>query len=303
MKLSKLMIVGLMMLTLCVSAMFLYSERSADLSSLKEKRIEAEIAEMKAQIKANGWSFDVSNNPAMKYELEELTGFNPMLNRPLKFVVSSPYPQAAPTALPAAYISLFVTPVKDQGSCGSCWAFAAVGAFESSIYMKNGTVADLSEQYLVSCNDDNWGCNGGWWSYDLFVSPGAETESCFPYAAKDVACKWDCPYAYVAMGYAFCEKSNAVASMNSIKNAVYNYGAASAAVYADRFFQAYKSGVLNKCGNKRFTNHMVLIIGWDDNKGAWRIKNSWGTGWGESGFMWMKYGCNNIGYGASYVIY
>lgn len=274
-------------------------------AQLKRARINAQIAEMRAEIKANGLSFTVGYNPAMEYDLEEITGFNPMLARPLFYEVESPQLDLSRVKeLPSYYISPYVTPVKDQGNCGSCWAFAGVGAFESSIYKKDGVIVDLSEQYLVSCNNDGWGCGGGWWAYDLFVNPGAVMESCFPYEADDVPCGHNCPYPYVAQGYAYCTKSDEVATVESIKNAIYNYGGVNVALYVNHFFQAYTGGVLDKCArNPRWTNHMVMLVGWDDSTGAWRLKNSWGTGWGEQGFMWITYNCNLVGYGASYVIY
>lgn len=281
------------------------SKSDVSFAALKQARIDAEIAEMRAEIAANGWSFTVGNNPAMQYELEEITGFNPTLARPFLYEMKAPKLDVSQiSALPTYYISPYVTPIRDQGQCGSCWAFAGVAAFESAIYKKDGIAVDLSEQYLVSCNDDGWSCNGGWWAYDLFVNPGAEMESCFPYTATDVPCNWNCPYPYVAQGYAYCTTSNEVATIESIKNAIYNYGGVNVAFYVDHYFQAYTGGVLDKCAkNPKWTNHMVLLMGWDDTTGAWRMKNSWGTGWGEQGFCWIKYGCDLIGYGASYVIY
>lgn len=163
---------------------------------------------------------------------------------------------------------------------------------------------DLSEQYLVSCNWWDYGCVGGWWAYDMFVNPGAVMETCFPYAATDLPCDHNCPYPYLASGWAFCENADEVASVASIKQAIYEYGGVACALDIDHFFQAYTSGVINKCKKiPRWTDHMVLLVGWDDSQGAWRLKNSWGTGWGENGFAWMSYNCNLIGYGASYVIY
>jgi cathepsin L len=96
---------------------------------------------------------------------------------------------------------------------------------------------------------------------------------------------WNCPYPYVAQGYAYCTTSNEVATIESIKNAINNYGGVNAAFYVDHYFQAYTDGVLDKCAkNPKWTNHMVLLMGWHNNAGAWRMKNSWGTGWGEQVF-------------------
>ena len=89
-----------------------------------------------------------------------------------------------------------VTPIRNQGACGSCWAFATVAPFESNILIKDYMSRDLSEQYLVSCNTDGWGCDGGWWGHDYHqwkppvndTVAGAVLESSFPYQAADVPC-------------------------------------------------------------------------------------------------------------------
>jgi len=85
-----------------------------------------------------------------------------------------------------------------------------------------------------------------------------------------------------------------------LKKALCEYGPLAVAVAATPVFKAYKSGVFNENSNAGI-NHGVTLVGWDDSKEAWRIKNSWGTGWGEKGFMWIAYGCNQIGYAASWV--
>ena len=305
---------GLLVLAVMVSAALLFApivrasgQKTDDLASLKQKRIEAEIAEMRALIKANGWKFTVGNNPAMQFEVEEITGFDPALKRPLKYLRNAPpgqeslLPQAT---FPATYASSYVSPIKNQLNCGSCWAFGSIASFETAILKSLGRVEDLSEQFLVSCNDDGWGCNGGWWPYDMFVYPGVPYESCYPYVALDTVCNTGCPPAYLAHGYAYVGTSSSVPSIAAIKQAIIDNGGVTVGVYVDRFFQAYTGGVLTKCAKKpRSVNHMVQLVGWDDAKGAWRLKNSWGTGWGENGFMWIKYGCDLVGYGASYVIF
>jgi cathepsin L len=194
--------------------------------------------------------------------------------------------------------------VKNQGACGSAWAIAAVGLLESAILKKDGILVDLSEQQLVSCNPWGWGCNGGYWPNDMLVDPGAMMEECFPYVADDVPCNTSCPTPYQILGWAFVEGEWVVPSVEDIKLAIYTNGAVQAAVYVDRWFQAYTGGVFNKCKKKvTWTNHVVTLCGWDDAKGAWLLKNSWGTLWGENGFMWIKYNCNLVGEGANYVIY
>lgn len=312
--LSKKLFFAAFAATLIAAFVFLPSLQAQDdgipgkFNSVEEKReaLRAELETMRADIKANGYTFTVGFNPAMQYSLKELCTFNPELRQPLKYVIEpgKNVNVMRTRSFPAYYVSPYITPVKNQGSCGSCWAFGQCAAFESAIMKADSVTVDLSEQYLVSCNTLGYGCNGGWWGYDMFVDPGAILESCFPYVAQDVPCDYSCGYPYVAQSWAFCENSDQVASVDSIKQAVLDTGGVCVCVYVDRYFQAYTGGVLNKCKkNVNWPNHMVQIVGWDDSVNAWYVKNSWGTGWGENGFIWMVYDCNLLGYGASYVNY
>jgi len=268
----------------------------------KREEIKQSLEALRAEIEANGYTFTVGYNPAMQYTIEELCGHNPNMDLPNLHAIQS-QPIATVETLPAAYTGIY-SPIKNQASCGSCWAFSISAQMETAILKKDGVTVDLSEQYLVSCNDYGWGCNGGLWANDMFVSPGCMMEACFPYVAQDVPCNDACPYLYQAQGWAFVEAQNVVPSVENIKNAIYTYGAVSAAVYVDSNFQAYTSGVMNSCKKSvRWTNHAIQLCGWDDAKGAWLLKNSWGTGWGENGFMWMAYNCNLVGYGANYMLY
>jgi len=272
-------------------------------SDYRNKRLEVkqQLDALRAEIDANGYTFTVGYNPAMQYSIDQLCTFNPDMQLPNRNVIQTT-PLTMTESLPAAYTGIY-SPIKNQASCGSCWAFSSVAQFETAILKKDGVTVDLSEQYLVSCNTYGWGCNGGLWACDMFVSPGCMMEACFPYVAQDVPCV-TCPYPYQAQSWAFVEAQNVVPSIENIKNAIYTYGAVSAAVYVDSNFQAYTSGVLNACKrNARRTNHAIQLCGWDDAKGAWLLKNSWGTGWGENGFMWIAYNCDLVGYGANYIVY
>ncbi len=277
-----------------------------DVQNTLEKReaIRNMIAEMRAEIEANGYSYTVGYTSALQYDLETLCGAKPELEMPIATPVFHIENVAATEALPAYYVSPYVTAVKNQGSCGSCWAFGGIAAFESAIYKKDNVEVDLSEQYIVSCNTGGYGCSGGWWAYDIMVNPGVPFESCFPYAATDLPCDHNCTYPYQALGSGFAGPSNGVATVENIKQAVLDYGAVNTCVFVDSVFQAYTGGVMDRCRkNTSRVNHMVSIVGWDDSVGAWKIKNSWGTNWGENGFIWMKYNCNLIGYGTTYVVY
>jgi hypothetical protein len=273
--------------------------------SSKEK-LRHDLEAMRAEIKANGYTFTVGPNPAAFRDLNELCGLNTDLPLPmihLRDAIDSLPALSTPEALPAAYTG-YSSSVKNQG-CGDCWAFAAVGLFEAMILKKDGIEVNLAEQQLLSCNPWGWGCNGGLWPNDMFVDPGAIMESCFPYTASDtVPCTTSCPYPYALQGWGFVTEDWVVPPVEDIKQAIYTYGAVQAGVYVDRWFQLYTGGVLNKCKRRvNYTNHAIILCGWDDAKGAWLLKNSWSTGWGENGFMWISYGCNRVGEGANYFIY
>ena len=269
----------------------------------KQAMFQDKLDALRAEIKANGYTFTVGFNPAVRYELEELCSFRPDLPLPAVHLddAINPLPDRV-AALPSSYTGYY-TPIKDQGSCGSCWAFAAVGLLESMILKNDGIAVDLSEQYMLSCNPWEWGCGGGYWPNDMLVDPGAAMESCFPYVATEVPCQ-PCPTPYQVQSWAFVTEDNVVPSTNLIKQAIYTYGAVQSGVYVTTQFQWYTSGVFNSCKNKvKWTNHAIILCGWDDAKGAWLLKNSWGTGWGENGFMWITYGCNKVGDGANYFVY
>ena len=265
----------------------------------KREEMRIKMERMRAEIDAQGYTFVVDFNPAMQYTLEQLCNFRPELGP-----VGSPVERISRAAVkpppPAgdAYFMSDYTSVKDQGNCGSCWAFSTAGMYEA-VLLRHGINTDLSEQWLVSCNDDGWGCNGGWFANSYYLNPGPVLESCFRYKAADLPCKDTCPHVYIASG-----SSNA-SNVSAIKNAIKNYGAVSCAVTATVYFQAYSGGVFNYDSNAS-VNHAVVLVGWDDNlgsSGAWRLKNSWGRGWGEGGLMWIEYGCSNVGYGGNYLTY
>jgi C1A family cysteine protease len=194
------------------------------------------------------------------------------------------------------YGSTGVTPVTNQLDCGSCWAFAGVAHLESMVKIYGEVELDLSEQQVVSCVTPGHGCSG--WSttgaYDFFISDGLVDEDCMPYHANDTdPCELsnDCEKWAKISGYT--PVSNDV---NSIKTALLT-GPVKSSMAVEDTFQTYTGG----CYDKPYygTNHAVLIVGWDDTmcngQGAWIVKNSWGPGWGEDGFFYIKYGCCQIG--------
>ncbi len=226
--------------------------------------------------------------------------------------VSEPAPYTT-TSLPASFNWCDLggcTPVRDQGACGSCWAFGTVGPLESAILIQDGISRDLAEQYLVSCNTDGWGCNGGWWAHDYHewkIPPGepaagAVYEADFPYAATDLPCNGPYVHHETIADWVYIGTSSTVPPVDAIKQAILDHGPVSAAVCVDTAFQNYTGGVLQNTRCKK-VNHAIVLVGWDDSLGAWILRNSWGENWGLNGYMYIGYGVSLVGYGANYVVY
>jgi hypothetical protein len=273
---------------------------------------DGDIAVLREQGQREGWTFSVGQNPATEYALEELCG----LVEPPGWWVDAPFDPCTPQrSLPPSYDWRALDgcpPIRNQGGCGSCWAFGTVGPLECAIKIKDGVTVDLSEQWLVSCNRSGWGCGGGWWAHDYHMwvpdkcgGVGAVLESAFPYTATDAPCNCPYPHSYLLNGWAYIGSASGVPSVSSIKQAIIDHGPVSVAVYVNSAFQGYTSGVFNGCASGA-VNHAVVLVGWDDNQGSggvWFLRNSWSAGWGEGGYMRIPYNCSQVGYAACYVDY
>ncbi|MGE5342407.1 MAG: C1 family peptidase [Candidatus Omnitrophota bacterium] len=262
--------------------------------------LQVKIQKMREQLRRDGETFEVGLNPAMQYPLEQLCGLKEELAPANVPVMELP---TDVQALPTSYTGIY-TSIKNQGSCGSCWDFSTTGTAEGVLKKLSGTTYDLSEQYALDCNTDGWNCSGGWYVFNMFCAPyGGRAESCYPYTAVKGTCKSTCGSVATISGYAQVCGSSSVCATTDIKNAIYNYGLVSVAVYADTTFQSYTSGCFSRNTGSGI-NHAVCLVGWNDttpcSTGAWYLKNSWGTGWGISGFMWIKYGVMRVGYRTTY---
>jgi len=183
-----------------------------------------------------------------------------------------------------------VTPVKDQGQCGSCWAFSATEAIESYAFLHNGKLQTLSPQQINSCDKVDGGCNGGNTesAYEYVHSAGGiETEASYPYTSGGGAtgkCKFDVTKAVVKItGY----KSVATGEAN-LQTAL-NSGPVSICIAADAF-QSYNSGILKSCPGQ--IDHCVQAVGYDATNNYWLVRNSWATSWGEQGYARVMMGKN-----------
>lgn len=196
-----------------------------------------------------------------------------------------------------------MTPVKMQGSCGSCWDFSAMGAWEGAYSLNFNQRVDTSEQQVLTCSAAGT-CAGGWWDpvYAWMVGTGVGTEAQAPYTGIDGPCITHPPGSFKVAAWGFVTVKESVPTVDQLKQALVSHGPLVVGVYATPAFQAYTTGVFDENANDNGINHGVVIVGWDDNRGAWRVKNSWSTAWGEAGYIWIKYGSNNIGYAAAWVL-
>lgn len=210
------------------------------------------------------------------------------------------------------------TPVKDQGSCGGCWAFATAGVFENDLFLSEPSrVPDLSEQYLISCNTDGWSCAGGYVAFPYYIDQkrtppeseaGAVYEADFPYAAQSSACG-STAHAHheKAAGWAWAAAEGVTPEQRvaSIKQAMLDHGPIWTTVCADTAFQywAPSDGVFRGTGCSK-VNHAVVLVGWDDDGGPgyWIVRNSWSARWGDHGYMRIAWGANAIGSNPAYAV-
>ncbi|XP_046647113.1 zingipain-2-like isoform X1 [Daphnia pulicaria] len=186
--------------------------------------------------------------------------------------------------------------VKNQGGCGSCWAFAAMTPLEFSQCKANGKLVDLSEQQLVSCDSVSSGCNGGWYvsAYNyLQNSGGSANETLYPYTAQTGVCQFQTSTVETKVStYGYIQSQNATA----MQAALQQYGPIAVALNVVDSFYGYGSGVYDDkaCDGVYMINHAVVIVGWGKLKGVdyWIVRNSWGPGWGANGYILIERGVN-----------
>lgn len=188
--------------------------------------------------------------------------------------------------------------------CGDCWAFASTGQLESAFLMAGWTEDDLSEQQILDCSKAG-SCGGGRRLDALTWAVGTSeaSEIAYPkmnpgYKGVQQQCDIGVTGKYKLLAAAWVDTTGTTPQPDILKKALCEYGPISAGIYATPAFQNYggpDTDVFSEQTTAVGTNHAILIVGWDNSKQAWLIKNSWGSKWGFGGYGWVKFGSNNVG--------
>jgi len=183
-----------------------------------------------------------------------------------------------------------VNGVKNQGQCGSCWSFSANMAMEGAHFIATGSLLSFAEQQLVDCSKSNYGCNGGMQptSFQYYQQNYAMAESSYPYQGTDGTCRYD----NRGTGVKASSYKMATANSPSAIKAALDKQPVSILVEADQSaFQSYKSGILDSTACGTNLDHAVGMVGYGTDSsgvGYWIMRNSWGSTWGDQGYMKLK---------------
>lgn len=199
-----------------------------------------------------------------------------------------------------------VLPIRNQGSCGSCWAFSKTASLESSIMANGGGQVDLAEQELVSCDHNNGGCNGGSLNQSEYqVSHGQGLDADFPYQARNVRCK-SIPVKAKGTEYVNVGQSGRRATTQEVQCALFkSHTIPWITASANNRWSSFPNSEtpITRCGSGQ-TNHAIGVTGWKTISGKvyFRVRNSWGDSWGYKGTALMPLGCDNLGEEVAYIM-
>lgn len=327
------------LLLLCLFPTVLHAQQKILPQSyqLREAKAAPQLKQLLVQqrtfIQQNKLDFLVSNTSVSEFKLDRITGVLPVTDKQRSEATTLINSKVLSQDVLNIIKQLKVTCKTDDRSydarnahyvpairfqeCGNCWAYSSVGVLEISDIKVNHvsppTDIDLSEKQIVACSGAG-SCSGGW-PYQVLewltktgtrVMPAAQDPDngtngpCLPVPsdAKVAALDWGIVDPSAGLFN--------LASVDKIKEAICTYGSVSCCLEATPLFQNFAgSGVFKETASTTSNpgvNHAIVLIGWDDTKQAWLLRNSWGTDWGDQGYAWISYHTNNIGYGAIWVV-
>lgn len=292
------------------------------------------LEEIRYKIDYNGYDFTVDHNPIFDLpEAKKAALFSrryPLSPRP-RLLSAGAGPlvrQLGSVDLPASFDwrnyngRSYIGAIRDQGNCGSCYAFGACAAAEGTYNWATGRYdgnrADFSEAFVAFCLSDEYsgfdGCAGSDYDYqelDGLVQYGVCAESAYPYSDHEQACQsssWNAPRtSFTSWHRVGC------GDIDAIKTAIMTFGVVDAAVSVGGAFEGYSGGIYQdtntSCSSTPCyytpTNHAIALVGWNDNggNGYWILRNSWGTSWGENGYMRIKYTSAFVACEVCYLVY
>ncbi len=326
-----------LLLGMCVMCLFPFSIGFAQVADLEQDSIFKEddtIEEIRDKIDQMGYEFTVDHNWVFDMPEEQKKEFLSR-RRPVAETLENldmgPLAHALGRTLPTSFDwrsyngHSYIGPVRQQGSCGSCYSFganaAAEGTYNFAMGKYDGQCIDLSESYIIWClgrlsqyNSHFFGCGGADYSYSeltALCTEGTTYESYFPYQENDPgSCTHNSDPRLVWQSWHRVPCND----IEAIKTAIMTYGVVDAAVYVDSAFQGYSGGIFENssttCTSSPCydtpTNHAISLVGWNDNggNGYWILRNSWGsTSWGESGYMRIKYTSARVACEVCYLVY
>jgi C1A family cysteine protease len=279
----------------------------------------AGVDRLNAAISAQGAQWIARDNEISTLPDDEKVKHLGAFRNPLPLGEAPSRLQGPVTALPPSFdwrdISgkNYVTPVRNQGGCGSCWAFAATAALESKVLITfewPGTDVNLAEQIVVSWRGAG-DCDGGWpdGAADYYVDTGTSLETCYPYTATNGSLANACagwqtnPFRLASHG-TVPWGGDLASSITNLKSYLVSKGPLIATFDVYNDFYSYHTGVYSYVSGGYLGGHAVLIVGYDDANSCFVVKNSWGSSWGESGYFRIAYseytGKTGFGQGSTY---
>ncbi|MCC6666915.1 MAG: hypothetical protein IT375_24410 [Polyangiaceae bacterium] len=283
-----------------------YFKPGPPLATVDETELDKRFAYHQQVIDAHGYSYSIKKSEPTHLELPSLAGFV----QPADVGKEKPKaPVAYDVTLPESWDwrkhGAGMPPIRQQGSCGSCWAFGTVGVVEAAVAVADKQLVDLSEQLVLDCSGKGT-CGGGYWAYTIFANKGGAWEKDYPYKAYDQSCQAPAERPYKIESF----HSIQTGDIDAMKAAIMQFGSVGVTMSVCGSIPGYGGGVYdsNEC-NYYSTNHIVTLVGWDDTvahksgKGVWILRNSWGTSWGDGGYGQFAYGKARLEENPTYVVY